>query len=556
MVILRNILLVIFLLPSVCFADGAFVEPGGVDGSTLYWDGSSWDENTDFRYIPGDDEFYLTKMLRVEDEIHSYAENLLLRGRPTGNEYLLEVGKDTLFNGAKIASTVDASVSYAFLPKSAALGRLSYSGSSGYLKVPDSIIGTGEFYFVIDKENIGGDGIAIPLYIGKHGTLNTVPFYIQDGTSETDMVKLFSDSSGNFNIKPDTSIIQYYDEDSLGTTDVIASYTKHYLTNDVLASYTGKTEHYVSDYNSARLSWESWADGAEVYNRLYGDTSIGGNLNLEDETTSDTVTNTEIKTWLTGTTDASWIGGFSIGMFDYGDELNPKGLLTGYTTGTNINAYLNATTGNTYISGGGTTYIGSSGGTNAVKIEADGTLTLAGDATVFRDEVTPLAGRTFLGSRITDNAAEATLDFADNCVSASDYVYFNVQLNHDRKLTSAIEPHLHWLQASSNVPNWLVQYRWQRTGEAKVTSWTDAACTTQVFTYTSGTIHQITDCTDISAPSGDGVSDIVQIRLSRDTGNVSTLFAGADPLTGDASAMSFDLHVEVDALGSSTEYTK
>jgi hypothetical protein len=151
---------------------------------------------------------------------------------------------------------------------------------------------------------------------------------------------------------------------------------------------------------------------------------------------------------------------------------------------------------------------------------------------------------------------EATLDYSDSS-GLSDYAYTNKQLNHDRLLDTTIYPHLHWFQSSSDVPNWLIQYRWQVNGQSKVTSWTSLKMNTPAFTYVSGTIMQIcTTASGIAAPATDGISSIVQFRVIRDTANASTLFTGADPLTGDASGVSFDVHIEIDMLGSHQEYTK
>ena len=174
----------------------------------------------------------------------------------------------------------------------------------------------------------------------------------------------------------------------------------------------------------------------------------------------------------------------------------------------------------------------------------------------WRDELGELLGKKTVGSRITDNTTEGTVDYADNCQIADDYKITNVQLNHDKDLTASIYPHLHWFQASANVPNWLLQYRWQINGGAKVTSWTNYKCNTVAFTYTSGTIHQICYGAAIAVPVGTTLSDIIQFRICRDTDNDSTVFAGADPLTGNASALMFDVHFVLDSNGSINEYSK
>jgi hypothetical protein len=189
--------------------------------------------------------------------------------------------------------------------------------------------------------------------------------------------------------------------------------------------------------------------------------------------------------------------------------------------------------------------------------EADGTLVFYGDSTAFRDEFGPLIGQNFTSpaADITTDAAEGTIVFDDSCTLA-DYVSMPVQINHDAKAQSNVYPHIHWWQASSNVPNWLLQYRWQQNGQAKITSWTSVKWASHAFTYTSGTLNQITAFGALSPPANTGVSVILQLRLLRDTNNTSTLFTGADPLTGDANAMFFDVHIEVDMLGSHEQYTK
>ena len=174
----------------------------------------------------------------------------------------------------------------------------------------------------------------------------------------------------------------------------------------------------------------------------------------------------------------------------------------------------------------------------------------------WRDELGELLGKSFKGSRIGADDDNATITFADNCVIADDYVYFNVQLNHDKLTSGEVRPHLHWFQGSANVPNWYLAYRWQSNGAAQTTAWTPAAYTTNVFAYVSGDLVQITRFPPISAPVGAGLSDILQFRLARDTGNVSGLFAGADPLTGDAAALMFDIHFRVSTVGSIEEYIK
>lgn len=189
--------------------------------------------------------------------------------------------------------------------------------------------------------------------------------------------------------------------------------------------------------------------------------------------------------------------------------------------------------------------------------EDDGTMVFNGDATVYDDMLNQLIGQRLESpsSNIVQNNAEGSLTFQTDATT-SDYVTMSVQLSHRWKSGSMIYPHLHWWQAQNNVPNWLLQYRWQRQGQSKTTTWTSVKMNENAFTYVSSTLNQISGFPAISAPSGYSLSDIVQCRIIRDTTNASGLFTGTDPYTVDVDAVNFDIHIECDTAGSRTEYAK
>lgn len=207
------------------------------------------------------------------------------------------------------------------------------------------------------------------------------------------------------------------------------------------------------------------------------------------------------------------------------------------------------------ISSGGVIYLG--GVTNGLSITSGGVVALNGSATVFDDLTAQLIGLRLESpsSHIVTNAAEGTLEFKTSC-NLTDYVIAEPQLSHKWKLGSVIYPHLHWEQTSATIPNWLIQYRWQKQGLAKTTSWTSQKYDAHVFTYTSGTLNQITSMGDITPPVGYGLSDFVDFRILRDVANTSGLFAGADGLATSVYAKGFDFHMETDSLGSNDEFTK
>ena len=206
------------------------------------------------------------------------------------------------------------------------------------------------------------------------------------------------------------------------------------------------------------------------------------------------------------------------------------------------------------IDGTGAVTIGTS--TSYTKFEADGTMMSVGNATTFRDQITDALNLKASGSHITENLTEGTMDFATNA-EYTDWVIANFQLNHDRKLTSVVYPHIHFFQTENHVPNFLFQYRWQKLGGPKAISWINLKCNSQVFTWDSTTIHQITSTVaGITPPGGDNVSDILQLRVVRDTANTSSLFTGSDPFTTVAGVLAVDIHVETDTLGSRSEFSK
>lgn len=193
--------------------------------------------------------------------------------------------------------------------------------------------------------------------------------------------------------------------------------------------------------------------------------------------------------------------------------------------------------------------------TSYTRFESDGTMEMTGDARTFRDEVGDITKLKIKGVGITEDSTDAVVNFSTNA-NLADYLYTNVQLNHDRDATADIYPHIHWFQKEDNSVNWLIQYRWHVNCSTIETSWTDVPMNNLACVYSTGTLLQISFTTPISVPSGSTLSDILQIRVIRDVANGSTQFASTDNYSLPASALSFDVHIETNTLGSRTEYTK
>jgi hypothetical protein len=168
------------------------------------------------------------------------------------------------------------------------------------------------------------------------------------------------------------------------------------------------------------------------------------------------------------------------------------------------------------------------------------------------------AGADTSTGRLSTDYAEAMLVFASNARYPEEPWIMNAQLPHGWKEGSELRPHLHWMQEEANDPNWLLAYRIAQKGQAVATvgiGWFFAIpAVARVYTYASR-IHQITSWAPIYT-AGWEVSDMMQFILFRDSTNVSTLFAGADPYTVDAYVLEFDAHVIMENLGSPNEYFK
>ena len=193
--------------------------------------------------------------------------------------------------------------------------------------------------------------------------------------------------------------------------------------------------------------------------------------------------------------------------------------------------------------------------TNHSYFDTNGTLHLVGDATVFDDLTSDITRAKTVGTRVTFNDTENTMDFTSSAL-VTDYIVMTYQMSHKWKLGSVIYPHIHWEQALNTTPNWLIQYRWQKQGGTKTTAWNNYKMTVNTFPYTSGTINQISHDGGITAPVGASLSDIIEIRVIRDSNNSTGLFPGTNTYTGTASVTGVDIHYEIDTLGSNTEYTK
>ena len=105
------------------------------------------------------------------------------------------------------------------------------------------------------------------------------------------------------------------------------------------------------------------------------------------------------------------------------------------------------------------------GPSHYTRFTTNGLQSMVGDARPWRDEIGDLLSAKKAGSAITEDLTDGTVAFPITCDIDDDWIVLNLELNHDWDHTVGIKPHLHWQQAASDVPNWLIKYRWQKIGQ-------------------------------------------------------------------------------------------
>lgn len=185
--------------------------------------------------------------------------------------------------------------------------------------------------------------------------------------------------------------------------------------------------------------------------------------------------------------------------------------------------------------------------------KTDGSLRLKGTSSVWKDMIADLFGR-----RLHSTAGKLDYDYNENALkfqsggninTINDRVGGNLEINHEYKIGTSItfKPHFHWFQSNANENVMTLRYRLQRNGQAKNTTWTTITSTVNstnnAYTYSSGTINQITKFPDITLTCD--VSDTIQFQLARTDSN-----------GGDMYIYFLDVHGEIDSMGSEEEFAK
>ena len=188
--------------------------------------------------------------------------------------------------------------------------------------------------------------------------------------------------------------------------------------------------------------------------------------------------------------------------------------------------------------------------TNNVTIETDGTLVFNNDATVWEDLMVPglSVGAGASAPDLVAFGPSGNLQiYAFDGGSTLEQVYFSVQMQHSWKLGSTIKPHVHWTPTTAGAGNvkWNFEYSWASfTGSGSPTAF-PAPTTISVVQAASGIAwaHQLSALPDIDG-TGQGLSSMLVCRLYRNPADVQDTYAS------DAAFLQFDVHYEMDTVGS------
>jgi hypothetical protein len=183
--------------------------------------------------------------------------------------------------------------------------------------------------------------------------------------------------------------------------------------------------------------------------------------------------------------------------------------------------------------------------TNNTTFEADGTMVMNGDATVWDDLFFPFESGETAGTGYPVFVADSSYyTFVVDTTGISKCIkYFTIQLPHSWKEGSTIYPHVHYKHETAiGTPSFKMKYKWYETGQSTDFGWSWYNMTTTTGT-TNNTMQMAYNASGING-TGKTVSSILicQVYLSGTPTNVH--------------AYQFDIHIEKDALGSRTQTSK
>ena len=205
------------------------------------------------------------------------------------------------------------------------------------------------------------------------------------------------------------------------------------------------------------------------------------------------------------------------------------------------------------------TRIGDADGTDYTKVEADGTIEFQGAATVWDDYVTPLGANNWRG---TSNNPVLTQLFTDGSGSQGVYGFvfsdgdealITVQMPHRWKIGTTIFPHIHFICMTDVSPadNFDIEFEYTWADQTEDYPANSTLTTTTISTeINSQYMHQLGNIPAAGIDgSGHTISSVLLCRIKR-------VAADTDNYAGGVAILDFDVHYEIDTVGSREILTK
>lgn len=206
-----------------------------------------------------------------------------------------------------------------------------------------------------------------------------------------------------------------------------------------------------------------------------------------------------------------------------------------------------------FISNSGSIYMGSYNSGNYIQIENDGTLVMAGNATVWDDIRVPLttakaAGVKDPGFDVFSPTSTARV-YAFDGGTTEEEIFFSAQVPHGYKIGTNLRPHIHLSPSDANTG--VIVFRLDCDWSDRNGYFTSTSVEYATTTISTDSNHQslYTDFSTTTAVNFALVSGIIDCKLSRTP-------TGGDTYPSDAFVHEIDFHYEADTIGSRTETTK
>ena len=186
---------------------------------------------------------------------------------------------------------------------------------------------------------------------------------------------------------------------------------------------------------------------------------------------------------------------------------------------------------------------------NYSTFEADGTLLMVGNATVWDDIRIAIALRGSGGNNPTFALLEGGLYAYKFAGNATNEIFFEVQMPHSWAEGTTIYPHVHWVSNGSNTTDavtWGLEYDWENISGSF--GGTTSTITNSVLS-TGLKVQNINELASAGiSGTGKNISSMLLCRLYRS--------GGSDPNNDDCFLLTFDIHYQINTIGSRDKLTK